>query len=261
MNRHAHFLSGICLGLTILLASCGSTRQAAYFSGQKDGTIVDTAAIPDTKIQKNDILGITVSSLNSTASNAFNAPAITSTSVTTNDGTMQSAGYLVNTAGSIQFPVIGTVKAAGLTLEQLRAGIVKELTDRKLLLDPIVSIRYLNFKVTVLGEVAHPTVVNVPNEKITILEALGLAGDLTIYGRRDNVMVIREESNQKAFKRLNLNSSEIFTSPYYYLRSGDVVYVEPNKAKVSSSSRTNMLLPIIFSGLSFAAIVIDRAVK
>ena len=130
-----------------------------------------------------------------------------------------------------------------------------------MLIDPIVNVRYLNFRVTVLGEVAHPTVVSVPSEKISILEALGLAGDLTIYARRDNVLLIREENGNKTIRRINLNSSEILASPYYYLKSNDILYAEPNKAKVASTTRTNFLLPVIFSGLSFVVIVLDRLIS
>jgi polysaccharide export outer membrane protein len=126
------------------------------------------------------------------------------------------------------------------------------------LVDPIVTVRHLNFKVTVLGEVGNPTMINVPSQKINILEALGLAGDITVYGKRNNVMVIREENGRKTFQRLNLNKSDIFNSPYYQLHSNDIVYVEPNKAKISGSSRITQLLPIILSGLSVSIFILDR---
>jgi polysaccharide export outer membrane protein len=176
-------------------------------------------------------------------------------------GPVQASGYLVDVDGNIQFPILGTIKVAGLTESALRMQIVRSLVDKKLLIDPVVTIRHLNFRVTVLGEVGNPTVISVPTEKITLLEALGLAGDVTIFGKRDNVMVIREENNKKIIKRLNLNTSEIFESPYYYLRSNDIVYVEPNKAKVSGSSRSTQLLPIILSGLSLTAIILDRVIR
>jgi polysaccharide export outer membrane protein len=134
--------------------------------------------------------------------------------------------------------------------------------DQKLLTDPIVSVRFLNFRVTVLGEVNDPAVIPVPNEKISLLEAIGLAGDLTIYARRDNVMVIREDENgNKEIKRIDLNSTELLSSPYYYLRSNDIVYVEPNKARVASSGRGQIWVPAVLSGLSLVAIVVDRLVK
>ena len=117
------------------------------------------------------------------------------------------------------------------------------------------------YKVTVIGEVAKPAVLNVPNEKITLLEALGLAGDMTIFARRDNVLVIRETDGVKNFTRLNLNSNEIFTSPYYYLKSNDIVYVEPTKQKVNQTNQSRLWIPVIFSGISAAVIIIDRIVN
>ncbi|MDB5010552.1 MAG: sugar transporter, partial [Mucilaginibacter sp.] len=174
---------------------------------------------------------------------------------------LQSTGYLVNNEGIIQFPVLGDIKVAGLTTNQLRLEIIKQLTDKKLLVDPVVMVRQLNFKVSVLGEVGHPMVVNVPSEKISLLEALGMAGDITIYGRKDNVMVIREENGEKRIKRLDLNSKELFSSPYYYLRSNDIIYVEANQSKVTNSSQATQLLPIILSGLSFLAIIIEVIVR
>lgn len=215
-------------------------------------------------IHNNDLLSITVSSLNPDATAIFNTPntSLTATSSNPSTGTaVQTTGYLVNAEGNIQFPVLGTVKAANLTTQQLSEQLTKTLTSKKLLVDPIVTIRYLNFRVTVLGEVGKPTVINVPDERISLLEALGLAGDITVFGKKENVMVIREENGKKNLQRLNLNSSELFQSPYYYLKSNDIVYVEPNKARVASSTRTNQLLPILLSGLSFAAIIIDRLTR
>jgi polysaccharide export outer membrane protein len=127
--------------------------------------------------------------------------------------------------------------------------------------DPIVIVRHLNFRVSVLGEVSRPGIINVPSEKISLLEALGSAGDITVFGKKENVMILREENGVKKIKRIDLNSSELFDSPYYYLKSNDIVYVEANKAKVGSSTRSSQLLPIILSGLSFAAIILDRLVQ
>jgi polysaccharide export outer membrane protein len=263
MNRiNNTLLSILLLFFTLSNISCVNTRKSVYFVDQADATLVTSSSVPETIIQKNDLLGISVSSLNPNASAIFNTPNITyATSSSASGLPLQSSGFLVNPDGTIQFPILGNIAAAGLSPNQLREQIVKSLLDKKLLVDPIVSVRYLNFKVTVLGEVAHPTVINVPNEKISLLEALGFAGDITVYGKRDNILVIREEDRKKTIKRLNLNSSEIFNSPYYYLKSNDIVYVEPNKAKVGSSTRTTQLLPILLSGLSFATIIIDRLTR
>ncbi len=124
---------------------------------------------------------------------------------------------------------MGILPAAGLTQKQLENNITQQFIDKKLLFDPIVSSRFLNFRVTVLGEVNRPGVITVPSEQISILEAIGQAGDLTIYGLRNNVMLIRQQGRDKIIKRLDLNSSKLLQSPYYFLKSNDVVYVEPGR--------------------------------
>ncbi len=249
INKAIVFRLSVFLLSITLLVSCVNTKRSTYFVDQNDGVLETTSISPETIITPNHLLGITVSSLNPNATVIFN---------TTLNGTTQGSGYLVNKEGYIQFPVLGGIKAEGLSGNQLREQIVKSLVEKKLLVDPIVSVRFLNFKVTVLGEVGRPTVIDVPNEKISLLEALGLAGDITIYGKKDNVMIIREENNKKIIKRLNLNTSDLFNSPYYYLKANDVVYVEANKAKVSTSTRTTQLLPIFLTGLSFMIIIVDR---
>ena len=127
-----------------------------------------------------------------------------------------TGGYLVSEDGTIKYPILGNISAAGLTQKQLENNITQLLIDKKLLFDPIVTSRFLNFRVTILGEVARPGVVYVPSEQISILEAIGNAGDLTIYGHRDNIILIRQEGEEKLVKRLNLNSSKILQSPYYF---------------------------------------------
>lgn len=249
------------LGLTAL-SSCSTSRKTVYFNDQQDAVLKASNLSPRNEIQPNDILSIAVTSLNPAATEIFNKPnnSYVSTSSVTG-ANLQSPGYLVSNEGEIQFPVLGTMKITGMTTNELREKITAQLLSKKLLVDPIVIIRQLNFKVSVLGEVGRPSVVNVPNEKISLLEALGLAGDITIYGKKDNVMIIREEDGVKKIKRVNLNTSEIFTSDYYYLRSNDIVYVEANKAKVASSTRSSTLIPILLSALSFGAIIIDRIAR
>jgi len=230
-----------------------STKESTYFVGQNDAVLTETPVVPETVITANDLLGISVSSLNPTATDIFNATTVT-------NGMKQNNGYLVNKEGFIQFPVLGNIKADGLTPNQLRQQIVNTLLERKLLIDPLVTVRILNFKVTVLGEVSRPSVVDVPNEKISLLEALGMAGDITVSGKKDNVLVIREENNKKIIKRINLNGTELFKSPYYYLKPNDIVYVEANASKVASQSRITQLLPIILTALSLAIFLVDRIV-
>ena len=261
-DPHTFFFS-VLLGSLFILTSCADTRKFTYLNNIEDGVIPSSVVNLEPIIQKSDILSITVSSLNPEASIIFNAPNLsTSSSSAAGAGNIApSSGYLVNQDGYIEFPVLGNILAAGVTKQRLKEEIARQLVDKKLLIDPIVNIRYLNFRVTVLGEVLRPTVVTVPNEKISIFEAIGLAGDLTIYAKRDNVLLIREEKGNKIIKRLNLNTSEILTSPYYYLKSNDIVYAEPNSAKVSSTNATRQYLPIVLSGLSFIAIIIDRVTR
>jgi polysaccharide export outer membrane protein len=231
-------------------------KKATYFSDLKDTTLRSFYPAPEPVIEPNDILNISVNSLNQEASKVFNAPNSSNITYATSQSTInQATGYLVNQNGYIQFPIIGNIKVAGLTEEELKSTLTEKLTSNKLLMDPLVNIRLLNFKVTVLGEVRDPKVITVQNEKISILEAIGLAGDLTIYGKRNNVLLIRQENGKKIIRRINLNSDKILTSPYFYLKNNDIVYIEPNKARVASSSRSQVILPIVFSILSFLTVV------
>ena len=256
------------LSLTLLLliftvTSCVSTQRATYFNNAEDTTFStkpDEAF--DAPILKNDILSITISSANAEASALFNTTNNYQTSSTTSTGNVTSAsGYLVSSEGFIQLPILGNIKAAGVTRKQLKTDITNLILDKKLLIDPIVTVRYLNFEVTVIGEVEHPTVINVPNEKISLIKALGLAGDITIYGKKDNVLLIRENDGKRKIKRINLNSRNFLVSSYYYLQPNDVIYVEANKEKVASASRNQALLPTILSGLSLIAVIVSQLIR
>ncbi len=247
---------------SILVSSCVNTKKVVYFNNVPDGTFKGTKAPRQTPIQPNDILSITISSANAAASEPFNLQSNNVSRATTVTGSNnESGGYLVNADGTIDLPVLGAVQASGLTKEELKTKITDLILAKKLLVDPIVDIRYLNYEVTILGEVAKPTVITVPNEKISLLKALGLAGDLTIYGKRDNVLLIREENGEKITRHINLNSSDFFNSPYYYLKPNDVIYVQPNATKAATASRSTQYLPIIFSALSVIAIVLDRILR
>jgi len=250
------------LFISITLISCGATNKVAYFENVKDASFKSTLATVEAPIQKNDILTISISSLNAEASAVFNPASNAINKVATSSGSdVLAGGYLVSEDGNIQLPIIGTVTAAGLTKKQLKESITNIILTKKLLIDPIVDIRYLNFEVTVIGEVGKPTVITVPSEKISLIKALGLAGDLTIYGRRDNVLLIREENGQRITRHIDLNSSEFLNSPYYYLQPNDVIYVEPNKTKVASSSRSQQVVPIILSSLSIIVVVVTSLIK
>src|SRR6185312_3195458 len=172
-----------CFFLTLLFASFASTRKVAYFSDVQDSARILSKSGIEPVIQKKDILSITVSSLSNEATIIFNTPNLPITpSASITPGMPQTAGYLVSDDGTIKFPVLGDIPAAGLTQKQLENNITHLLIEKKLLFDPIVSSRFLNFRVTVLGEVNRPGVITVPSEQISVLEAIGEAGDLTIYG-------------------------------------------------------------------------------
>lgn len=249
----------IVLPIVFLEMSCVSSRKTVYFYNIKDTAFLQRGPETQTVIQENDLLSISISSLNPQASEIFNTPNdFVSKNTTATGASTQSSGYLVNSDGYIQLPILGNIKAAGLTKSQLKENITNAILAKKLLIDPIVDIRYLNFEVTVIGEVARPTVITVPSERISLLKAIGLAGDLTIYGKRDNILLIREEDGKKKTRHIDLNSSNFFNSPYYYLQPNDVVYVEPNRARVASASRSSQLLPVLLSCLSIIVIVLDR---
>ncbi len=254
--------SVLLLLLAVTVFSCTSTRRISYFNNVRDQTFYGTNKSDEVLIAPNDILSINISSLNENASAIFNQGQGSNTPTTTITGAQnERGGYLVNPEGFIQLPVLGKIKAAGLTKEQLKNTITKSLLDQKLLKDPLVEIRYLNYEVTVLGEVGKPTVITVPNEKISMLKAIGLAGDLTIYGKRDNVLLIREEGGNRMTHHIDLTSPDFLTSPFYYLEPNDIVYVEPNKARVSQASMWPQLVPILLTALSVAVIVLDRVLR
>ena len=249
------------LGLVtlLILSSCSDTKKLVYMGGISDEVIKSSYKNIESTIQASDLLSITVSSLNPQASAIFNSPneSTTNTSNATAYGNTLTVGYLVNDSGLIQFPFLGAVKAAGITKSQLTTNLMNQLTERKLLVDPIVTIRHLNFRVSVLGEVTRPGVFTVPNEKISILEALGLAGDLTMYGKRDNVLLVRENGNgEKQARRINLLSENLLNSPYYYLRSNDIIYVEPAKDKVQREKNL-MVFPIVISLTTLFIIILQ----
>jgi polysaccharide export outer membrane protein len=241
-----------------MMASCISTKNIGYFNNARETEYANITGI-ENAIQPNDILSISISSLNPEASAVFNTTNGQQNNINTSNGNVaQPSGYLVNAEGFIQLPILGNIKSAGLTKKELKERITTTIVEKKLLVDPIVIIRHLNFEVTVIGEVGRPMVIPVPNEKISLLTALGQAGDITVYGKKDNVLVIREINGKKAVKRINLNTADFLTSSYYYLKPNDIVYVEPNKNKLASVSRGRQMLPALLSGLSVVVIVLDR---
>ena len=248
-----------CLLGLLLLESCTSAKKLTYFqsiTGREDTLQIAQVYVPVIKI--GDVLAIQVSSLNAEASAYFNPASVAESgaAITPGNPLVRTPGYLVDADGTVKLPLIGQVPVDGLTNGDAAKLIQNELLPY--LKEPTVNVRNLNFKISVLGEVARPALFTIPNEQITLPEALGLAGDLTIYGRRDNVLVIREVGDKRIFARLDLTRREAFQSPYYSLHPNDVVYVEPGKARVTSVDRAYQLAPIAIGILSLLAIIATR---
>ena len=164
-------------------------------------------------------------------------------------------GYLVDSEGYIDVPVLGKIFVAGLTFQELKEQLLQQLATY--LKDPVVVVRFLNFRVTVLGEVSNPSTFLLANERVTLLDALGQAGDITPYGNRTNILVIREQNGERNFGRLNIQDREIFQSPYFYLQQNDVVYVEPLEEKTSTvRDQTQRILPWLSVITSLTTLVI-----
>ena len=225
----------------LFLASCGSPKNVAYIQNSDYIDFSRSEYLYDARIMPKDILTITVNTVNPEASAPFNLimrPTLNSTTSTigTSGGSLQT--YLVDNNGCIEFPVVGTLQVGGLTKSQCEK-LIHDKIQRYMNAEenPVVTVRMSNYKISVLGEVTRPGMFTVGNEKINIFEALAQAGDLTIYGVRDRVKLIREDAKgHKEVYTLNLNNAEIINSPYYYLQQNDIIYVEPNKVKSQNAS-------------------------
>ena len=227
--------------MTVLLASCGSVKNVAYLQNSDYIDLSRSEFLYDARIMPKDVLTITVNTVNPEASAPYNlivrsTLTNTSSSVSTGGGSLQT--YLVDNNGTIEFPVLGTLHVGGLSKSECEKMIHDKIMPYlNAAENPVVTVRMSNYKISVLGEVNRPGMFNVSNEKINILEALAQAGDLTIYGVREKVKLIRENANgKKEIVNLNLNDAEIINSPYYYLQQNDIVYVEPNTVKARNSS-------------------------
>ncbi|WP_207421475.1 polysaccharide biosynthesis/export family protein [Desertivirga brevis] len=243
--------------LLMILSSCGSYRKTAYFQDlQNKASKESITNFTPIIIQPEDILGINVSSLNPEASAIFNYNLNTVTGTNQNNPNNPVIGYLVDRKGEIQLPLVGNFKVSGLTTSQVRDNLRKELL--KYLKEPVVNIRLINFKVSVMGDVARPGVYQVQNERLTLPEAISMAGDLNITALRNNITLIRETNGTREFLPVDLTSKDLFNSPYYYLKSNDVIYVQPGKNKYASVDNSYRTLSLLLSALSIAVIVLTR---
>ena len=242
----------------ILITSCATKEEVVYFNGidSKDNIVGIDSYSPTYHID--DELVIVVNALDPEAARPFNKITVSvSQDMVDARGRERLLTYRIDSDGNINFPVLGKIKLAGLNREQATKAMQEKLTDY--IKDPIVDIETVNYKITVLGEVNRPGSYTTSNERITLIEALALAGDLTIYGERENVLVIQDYDGKKSYTRVNLKSQELFESPVYYLSQNDVVYVEPNKTQAKSSSigpSTGVLFSTLGILISTTALII-----
>jgi len=221
--------------VVVLCTSCASSKKVVYL---QDVVPLKQQVIEqkyEVYIHNDDLLAIMVNSKNPELALPFNMPMVTYQLGSQSAPLQRVLGYLVDTNGDIDFPILGKLHVAGLTRLQLTDLIKQRLIEEDLIKDPIVTVQFLNYKVAVMGEVNRPGSFNISGDRITLLEALSMAGDLTIYGRRDRVAVIREKDGKRTILFHDLRSADIFNSPCYYLQQNDIVYVEPNKSKAGQS--------------------------
>jgi len=218
-----------------MLASCATPQDVVYFQDAGQYKIYKNVEPYEVFIHQDDLLSIMVNSKETEVALPFNMPMVNYYVGGETYGQQRLLGYLVDKEGNIDFPVLGKLHVEGLSRNELRDLVKKRLIDEGQLKEPIVSVNFLNFKVSVQGEVNRPGSFNITGERITLLEALSMAGDLTIYGRRDRVAVIREAQGKRTILYHDLTSTEVFNSPCYFLQQNDIVYVEPNKRKIQQS--------------------------
>jgi polysaccharide export outer membrane protein len=228
--------------LSVLLFSCRTTQPVQYLQGPIDTAALSKVNLPEPLIQKGDLIGITVYSDNPEATAVFNQQMSTTLAASAASGTAGATsqsmpGYLVDANGNVRFPLLGELHAEGLTKMRLEA-LLKEKLAGKYLSNPYFNIRFLNYKFTILGEIAKQGVYTIPGERISILEGLGMAGDITLYGLKDSIMVVREINDKRSFGYLDVSKPDVFTSPYYYLQQNDVVIVKASPKKPDVSEQT-----------------------
>lgn len=261
LNKLHFFSTTITVILITVFMSCTSKKKMVYFAGSSSSS-PDINKNYSPTLKTDDLLSVIVMGIEAEAVKPFNLP-VTLISGNNIGGYTQGAptppGYLIDMQGNIDLPVIGKVQIAGLT-RTAAAEMIKEKL-KVYINDPIVNIRILNYKVTVLGEVRNPGTFTIPNERVTLPEALGIAGDLLITGVRKNILVIRDVDGKKTETRVDLTSKELFSSSVYYLHQNDVVYVEPNRAKINSSvvnaSNVGIVISVI-SLLTTIAVLLSR---
>ena len=232
------YVAYLVVCMAVFFTACTSTKKIIYLQDVVPLKQQEIEQKYEVIIHGDDLLAIMVNSRDPELALPFNMPMVSYQLGSNAGGQQRVLGYLVDTNGNIDFPILGEIHVEGLTRMQLTELIKNKLIEGDLIKDPIVTVQFLNFKISVMGEVGRPGSFTISGDRITLLEALSMAGDLTIYGRRDRVGVIRENNGKRTILFHDLRSADIFNSPCYYLQQNDIVYVEPNKAKAGQSSIT-----------------------
>ena len=230
------YVAYLVVCMAVFFTACTSTKKIIYLQDVVPLKQQEIEQKYEVIIHGDDLLAIMVNSRDPELALPFNMPMVSYQLGSNTGGQQRVLGYLVDTNGNIDFPILGEIHVEGLTRMQLTELIKNKLIEGDLIKDPIVTVQFLNFKISVMGEVGRPGSFTISGDRITLLEALSMAGDLTIYGRRDRVGVIRENNGKRTILFHDLRSADIFNSPCYYLQQNDIVYVEPNKAKSGQSS-------------------------
>ncbi len=246
----------------LIFSSCASQKNIAYFNDLPNilvDSVIKSQSFSAPVILSDDVLLIDIQTVDASVNSLINSGNKSGTTglPASNESLSLLTGYLVDKSGNVEIPMLGSVKLAGLTTTEAKELIVKRASIY--FKNPIVQVRFGNYRITVLGEVLRPSTFTIANERVSVLDALGLAGDLTVYGRRENVLLIRDKGFQKEITRLNLNSSDLFKSPYFYLKQNDVIYVEPGKSKAAATNAARtQTLAILGSVLSVLIVALSR---
>lgn len=268
----------LILTLLLFVVSC-HTKEMAYISDAQRDSAQEILSVYSATILPGDVLYIYVESKTPESVILFNQEthnlqlegnsleyldtthrAITDQAKSNISQEMQNlvtevSGYLVSDKGTINFPILGNISVAGITLDSLQHYLEKRLVDDGYVLDPTVITKLMNFRVTVVGEVRNPKQIHIDGTRLTLLEAIAICGDLTDYGQRDNIAIMRYENGQRVLGEVDLTKKEMLDSPYYYLHNNDIVYVEPNKKKKRMSDRNDEIPRYIAIGVSVASII------
>jgi len=229
----------VAVAAVIAFASCSTYKKINYLQDAEANAAEDMIINKGILIQPKDMVSIIVSSRNAELAVMFNLPVVSyqaGAEMVASGSSQRLVGYVVDNDGNIDFPILGEIHVAGMTRWDLAKDIKKRLVEGGLLNDAVVTVQFMNFKVSVLGEVTSPGTYTIDGDKITLLEALSLARDLTIFGRRDNIAVIREQGGERITYQVDIRSVDLFKSPAYYLQQNDVIYVTPNKVRAGQST-------------------------